>query len=653
MARLKVRLRGKTVNDLPLSEERQYMAGRKDDCDIVLQPEQGISREHFKISFNNGVWSVEVVSRYGDISVGGEKAQNFNLEHGQIFSVLPYEFEFLLTTADAPSLQEEAAAQAQEDINADPSEKTVVGISPSVPYIKILDVAGETKEMFRLEGGDTWLAGREDSCHIFIRDQRVSRKQFEIRKINSQYYILDLGSVNGTLLNGSPVSTSEPVPIRSGDSINVLDNNLSFELHDPNFKNRMEMVNLQPLTPLVPLSQDPDQDQIIPYQQQTSVPMQYEQSMTPMPHQNHFPAPLSSQASQGFDFKKHRIKIIAGAILLLAVVYQFSEDSAPPTPVQAVASDPFSKLKPEQQLLVKQSYQLAKNLYMQGKYELSQNEITKILELIPDYEDIKEIQRLSREAVFIQDQKRHQEEIEKAKAEAEEKIMVKVSECGKKINPQITLPEMEECLSDVMQFNPDHPKIAELKMLVEKIISDREAKAAARAVHSDQVGKLKVLYTRATVLQKAGKNLDAIKAYRAVMASKLPDPNSLRKESEKNIAAIRKMMNTRTAALQLEAEKFEQANNYRGAILALRKARQIDPENDSLQDKISHLILELKKQMMIFYQEGILEESFGNVEGSESKAGAKDKWKKIIEQDIPDGEYYKKAYIKLKKYGTY
>ena len=47
MARLKVRLRGKTVYDVALTEDRSYVAGRKEDCDIVLQPEKGISREHF------------------------------------------------------------------------------------------------------------------------------------------------------------------------------------------------------------------------------------------------------------------------------------------------------------------------------------------------------------------------------------------------------------------------------------------------------------------------------------------------------------------------------------------------------------------------------------------------------------------------------
>ncbi len=651
MAHLKVRLRGKTVQSYPLVEGKVYVVGRKEDCDIVLQPEKGISREHFKMSCSAGVWTVEVISRYGDIMVGGEKSQNFNPEHGQIFAVPPYEFEFLMTSAESMDEQRSSSERETPEVEAASNEKTFVGAAPSVPYVKVVNSAGEAKEIFRLDGGDSWIAGRESSCHVQIRDQRVSRRQFEIRKINSFYYIIDLGSVNGTLLNGSPISSSDPTLIRSGDGITVLENNMFFELHDPHFKNRMEMVRLQPLTPQPILSPLGGQD-MVGYGH-PHFPATYDPNLIPMSHEM---SPVEVRkglaALKNFDFKKNRIKVIAGAILFLALVYYISDDKPKGPPPNAI-QDPFSKLKPEQQLLVKQSYQLAKNLYMQGKYELSQNEITKITELVPDYEDIKEIQRLSREAIFIQDQKRHQEEVEKAKAEAEEKIQIRVAECTKKINSEITMARMEECISDVMQFNPDHPKIAELKAKVEKIIAEREARDAAKSVYADQVRKLKELYGRGNSLRGKSKNLEAIKVYRSVANSSLPDPSGVKKKSELNINELRQMMNSKTALLQQEAEKLAQAGNLKGAIMSLRKARLVDPENDTLVDKITHYTGELRKQMMTLYQEGILEESFGNVEGSESKAGAKDKWKRILEQDITDGEYYKKAYIKLKKYGAF
>ncbi|MNJ92786.1 Glycogen accumulation regulator GarA [compost metagenome] len=670
MARLKVRLRGKTVCDVPLVEGTQYVAGRKEDCDIVLQPEKGISREHFRLSFVNGFWTVEVVSRYGDIIVAGEAQQTFTLDHGVQFSVPPYEFEYLATSAEAPmeftgargSVDGEylpATTGIQEtpgSHGADSEEKTVIGVAPTSAYVKIVDSQNETKELIRLEAGDSWVAGRESSCNIYIRDQRVSRRQFEIRKSGANYVILDLGSVNGTLLNGVPVSSSEPVPLKSGDSISVLDNYLYFELHDVHFQSRLEMVNIQPLNPLVV---NEDRYDIAAYQG-AMPPAHIDPNMMPMPYQQgQYPGPVAPPPSGKFDFKKNRPKIIIGAVVVLLLAYLFSGSNSNQPPVGSTgvvtpgsAADLFAKLQPEQQALVRQRYKDAKNMYMQGKYELAKQEISKIQEVVPDYEDIKEIQRLSEEAMFIQDQKRRQEEIEKARAEAEEKILAQVAICDKKISPTITMEEFEDCISPVLQFNPEHPNIMNLRSQVESLIAMREAKEAERAAYQAQVARLRSIYTKAEQVHKKGRPLDTIAAYEKVLDSKLPDPNGYKGQAQRQISSVRKMMNEKTASFQAEADRLYQSQNLKGAIMALRQARRVDPDNTDLVDKIQRYTGELRKQMMNLYQEGILEESFGNVEGGESKAGAKDKWKKILELDVSDGEYYKKAYIKLKKYGA-
>ena len=675
MAHLIVRLRGKTIYNMPLEESRSYVAGRKEDCDVVLQPEKGISREHFKISAVNGQWTLDVISRYGEVIQNGEPVQQISLDHGSSFTVPPYEFDFLMSSATVQSQEPaydpnnlpvvaSAGEPAEQSFSGD-DEKTVVGAAPTSAHIKIVDSNNETKEMIRLDAGESWIAGREQTCHILIRDQRVSRRQFEIRRAGSQYMILDLGSVNGTLLNGNPISSTEPVPIKSGDAITVLDNYLYFELHDSQFQNRLDLVAVAPLSPLVQAGSD-----LLPaeYQQQNYEIAPYQEAMPPMPYQHPYPvmnhpgmqAPLPPQATGKFDFQKHRPKLIIGAVAVMLMAWLFSggEDKSAPVaaPTAAATGSPlemFNKLKPEQQALVRQRYKDAKNLYMQGKYQLAQDEIVKIQEVVPDYEDIKEIERLSKEAMFIQEQQRRQEEIEKAKLEAEEKIQKQVAECQKKINPTVTMEMLDECLSSVLQFNPEHPKILDLKNQVEAINAQREAKAAQKAAYQSQVSKLRAIYDKAQSVHKTSKNpLDVIDAYEKVVASKLPDPNGFKSQSQRNIASIRKMMNSKTASYQAESDKMYQSQNLKGAILALRKARQVDPNNDELPEKISRITSELRKQMMSLYQEGILEESFGNVEGGESKAGANDKWKKIIELDIPDGEYYKKAYIKLKKYGA-
>jgi tetratricopeptide (TPR) repeat protein len=98
--------------------------------------------------------------------------------------------------------------------------------------------------------------------------------------------------------------------------------------------------------------------------------------------------------------------------------------------------------------------------------------------------------------------------------------------------------------------------------------------------------------------------------------------------------------------LDQKAENARKAGKYKEAIVALQEALKINPDNEVIKGRIESVMAELRKQMQSLYQEGILEESVGEVET------AKSKWKRIIESSVPEEEYYKKSHIKLKKYGV-
>jgi len=663
MARLRARLRGKVTQDLALDPNRSYLAGRKEDCDIVLVNEKSISREHFKVFYSEGQWQIEVLSKYCDVLIEGEAIQQSPLKNHQLFFLGPYEFEFSeempssegvsADAAEAPAPSIEAPAFPPVVAEGSVVDRTFIASSENVPYIKVVSESGDMKELFKLEGGDSWIAGRDASCDIVIRDQRVSRRQFEVRRRGGQFLIMDLGSVNGTLLNGNPVSSTDFVAIKSGDAIGVLSNHLYFELHDPAFKARMELVNANMPSPLVAISQD-----LVPasavYPPAVAAAAAGNYGYPPTPHRMGYPPPPPEKK---FDYEKHRLKLIAGAAVFLAVAYLFSgqgTDSRPPAsaPVSAKPNEAFNKLTPEQQILLKQTYLLAKNLYMQGKYELAKAEVAKIYELVPDYEDTKDIERLANEALIIQDQKRREEERQRNDALNEEKIQTQVAACRGKITPDTTLEQLEECISPVMQFNPTHPAFAELRRQVEENVMQKQMRETQKAEHQARARRLKALYSRAESRQKEGQYLDALKEYKAVVGSNLPDPENLKTQARRQITAIQQTLKQKTDQFINEAGQAYKDQKLKEAILALRKCVEVDPSNEDAKDKITKYTLELKKQMMTLYQEGILEESFGNVEGSESKPGAKDKWKKIMDLDIPEGEYYGKAKIKLKKYGA-
>lgn len=683
MALLKVKLRGKIVAEVNLTPDRPVVAGRKEDCDIVLENESGISREHFQISLTDGQWTVSLNSRYGELFFNGESQSEFVLNHGDIFALPPYEFEFVQANAStSPQNGIESGNRASSPFESvgnfpveveggfvgdhgEPSvDRTVVGVAPLVAYLKIADSSNEVQEVLKLSAGESWLAGRDsNSTQIHIRDQRVSRKQFEIRRIENQYQIIDLGSVNGTMLNGNVLSSADFTNLKSGDVIAVLDNYFYFELHDANFQNKLDLIKIDQMIPAPTFDNYPAQ----PYTQPHQV-AEYQQYGYGSPGTVGFPTtglppqpPVSVRKGpfKNFDFEKNRKKLILGAVAFLAVVFVFTDnsDQAPKssTPGEVIApgspKDLFNKLKPEEQALIKQRYKDAKNFYMQGKYQLAQDEIVKIHDVVMEFEDTKDIERLAKEAIYIQEQQRRQEELERARIETEEKIQAQSKICKDKLSANTTMDQLDECLSSVMVFDPEHPAFQALRNQVNEFTAQREASEASRAEYRSRVAAMNRLYESAKKVHKVGKPLDAINAYQKVINSKLPDPNKLKSQSERSIASIRAMMNSKTAALQAEADQAYQAQNLKGAILALRKARIVDPTNDELPDKIARYTNELRKQMMVLYQEGVLEESYGNVDGGESRKGAKDRWKKILEMDIPDGEYYKKAYIKLKKYG--
>lgn len=70
--------------------------------------------------------------------------------------------------------------------------------------------------------------GRSRECEIVIEDPNVSRRHAELRPRGGGWVVSDLGSTNGTRVNGRPVHAPEVV--RPGDEIEVGSSLITFEL---------------------------------------------------------------------------------------------------------------------------------------------------------------------------------------------------------------------------------------------------------------------------------------------------------------------------------------------------------------------------------------------------------------------------------------
>jgi pSer/pThr/pTyr-binding forkhead associated (FHA) protein len=63
--------------------------------------------------------------------------------------------------------------------------------------------------------------GRSSKNDIVIKDKFVSKNHLIFLENNGSYYIEDLGSANGTFLNGVRIDPHEPVEIYDNDKIGV------------------------------------------------------------------------------------------------------------------------------------------------------------------------------------------------------------------------------------------------------------------------------------------------------------------------------------------------------------------------------------------------------------------------------------------------
>jgi Protein of unknown function (DUF3662)/FHA domain len=76
-------------------------------------------------------------------------------------------------------------------------------------------------------GSRTVSIGRLPECTITLTDTNVSRRHSEIRPSGSGYLVADLGSTNGTKVNGSRIQGEQV--LRDGDIISVGGTHLRFE----------------------------------------------------------------------------------------------------------------------------------------------------------------------------------------------------------------------------------------------------------------------------------------------------------------------------------------------------------------------------------------------------------------------------------------
>lgn len=92
------------------------------------------------------------------------------------------------------------------------------GVPFKDPTLAWFDTEGKFQS---LELGDTLVLGRGSQSNLVLEGAMVSRTHCKITRVGPLHTIEDLGSSNGTLLNGRRLRNAESTALRRGDVITI------------------------------------------------------------------------------------------------------------------------------------------------------------------------------------------------------------------------------------------------------------------------------------------------------------------------------------------------------------------------------------------------------------------------------------------------
>ncbi len=105
------------------------------------------------------------------------------------------------------------------------SQQNAPVIQPETPLSFVIDI-GETKRVQQFSSAEI-IIGRDPSCDCAIDSNTVSKHHARLSFDRGQWWVEDLGSTNGTLLNEQPLSV--PTVLALGDQLRCGEATLTIE----------------------------------------------------------------------------------------------------------------------------------------------------------------------------------------------------------------------------------------------------------------------------------------------------------------------------------------------------------------------------------------------------------------------------------------
>lgn len=605
MWRLRIYRKSNLINEVDLSTEQSYVLGRSPQSDIRLD-DPSVSRQHARLTFRDSVWNLEILSKYGKMDGSDSQQLQKDLQPQSRFQITPFELELVVEKDVTASIKE---SQIQEDERTMVAQVELKGL--------LVRLSAQKSPIEEIELGDEVIKiGSSPECQIKMDGAPVLAT---LKFIGHTFQIESpLKGTSKLLVNGKSISQDKE--LTSGDEIYISGTSFKFQLVTPEYQTQL------PVPQELPFSPSPSGPPVLRIEKK-----------------------LSKRTPPQADNSLKRFYMMLGCIILIAVIFYFGDQDKKQNPndkrnpAALAQKTGLEKLNADQQKYVQETYQLALRLHKEQNYQGALNEVKKVFELAPDYAETSALKADCEQVIQKQERLDQQKRQAEEDAKLKEEVNQTLAECEQLLK-QKQYSEIASCTDKLASLDPDNARAQELNV---------EAEAAMDKLRTDAENRQKNLEARNRALglfqsgQKAleSKNYKgAIGIFNSVLSVSFSGSEPLRAKARLGIQTANTKLQQLSNTLVEEAKVQLEQKNSKEAILKLREALKIRSNNGDAVIMMEKAEQALFNEMKAMYQESIIEEDLGKIDE------AKRKWAKIIETDVPTGDYYKKAKLKLRKY---
>lgn len=228
------------VTNRGTKEEKTYklsqnaiVFGRAANCDVVLEAE-GVSRRHAHIIVNKNLLEIEDLGSGNGTLLNQERItarERIPLKKGDQIRIeeftIAFEADNMANLPQKKSAPETKSQTADKSANFEITDPDILEIKmikkilgafdhDKRPALIVVTTPFQNLKAFIEDEEAEFFVGRDPKCQLAIDSQTVSRKHARLTKKWGSFVVTDLGSKNGTYVNGEKI---EDKAIADGDEI--------------------------------------------------------------------------------------------------------------------------------------------------------------------------------------------------------------------------------------------------------------------------------------------------------------------------------------------------------------------------------------------------------------------------------------------------